>query len=269
MLKILHVWDIGGDSYITAKFQRLLGHEVDVIKKSGFNPYGLVEYYNGIEFTPKIWVGEFYLYLLIKSRNYDLIHVHSFYQLVPLLRKFYPHKKIILHYHGSDCRRTPPEKRKNAERLSNKLLLSTPDLKKYVPEGEYVPNPIDTKLFEHKLPTNTKAFTILQRRNKIEPIQNFLSENNFDLKYDIYESGKNPIPYVKMPELFYRYGTYIDIKFEFPDKEIISAISNAGRQALACGLKVLNYELKYIDVFPNEHKPENVVSKLEEIYSQV
>ena len=53
-MRILHIWDIGGDSYIAAKFQRILGHEVDVIKTSGFNPYGLVEFYHGVEFTPKI-----------------------------------------------------------------------------------------------------------------------------------------------------------------------------------------------------------------------
>ncbi|HUT06093.1 MAG TPA: hypothetical protein VMW74_05325 [Nitrosopumilaceae archaeon] len=227
-----------------------------------------MEFYQGVEFKPKIWVGEFYLYSLFKSRNYDLIHIHALYKLVPILRKFYSRKKIILHYHGSDCRITPPEKRVKAEKMSNKILLSTPDLIKFVPEGEYVPNPIDTKLFNYKKPTSTKAFTILVRENKLETIQNFLSENNHDIKFDVIYSGKSPIPYRNMPNLFYKYGTYIDLKFSY-DGKIIPAMSNTGRQALACGLKILNYDLKYLEKFPDEYRPENVVSILEKIYGQL
>ncbi|MFQ5439833.1 MAG: hypothetical protein ACE5DL_00045 [Nitrosopumilaceae archaeon] len=267
-MRILHIWDIGGDSYIVAKFQRLLGHTVDVIKTSGFNPYKLVEFYEGEEFTPKIWVGEFYLYSLIKSRNYDLIHVHALYKLVPILRKFYPQKKIILHYHGSDCRVTPPKKRKKAEQMSDKILLSTPDLKKFVPEGEFIPNPIDTKLFQHRKLTSGKAFTILVRKNKLESIQSFLSENKLDIKFDVIYSGESPTLYENMPSLFYKYGTYIDLKFSY-DGKIIPAMSNTGRQALACGLRVLNYNLKYIEKFPDQHNPKNVVSLLEKIYLQL
>ena len=267
-MKILHIWDIGGDSYIAAKFQRRLGHTVDVIKTSGFNPYGLVQFYNGKEFKPKIWVGEFYLYSILKSRKYDLIHVHALYKLVPLLRKFYPGKKIILHYHGSDCRVTPPNKRKKAENAADKLLLSTPDLKKFVPKGEFVPNPIDTKLFEYKKLSSIKAFTILVRDNQIDPIKNFLDKHNFDIKFDVIFSGKSPIPYQKMPNIFYKYGIYLDLKFSY-DGKIIPAMSNTGRQALACGLKVLNHELKYIKGLSDEYKPENVVLTLEKIYSKV
>ena len=46
-------------------------------------------------------------------------------------------------------------------------------------------------------------------------------------------------------------------------------MSNTGRQALACGLKVLNYELKYVTKFPSEHEPQKVVNQLEKIYAEV
>ena len=96
-MKILHVWDIGGDSYLLAKYQRKLGHDTSVIKRAGNDLYGLVKFYGGVEQKTKFWVGEFYLYALLKARNYDIIHVHFIYKLVPLLRLFYPKKKIILH----------------------------------------------------------------------------------------------------------------------------------------------------------------------------
>jgi len=267
-LKILYIWDIGGDSYLAAKFQRKIGHEADVIKNSGYNPYGLVEFYGGKEFKTIFWVGEFYAYSILKAKRYDLIHVHCLYKMIPILRRLYPDKKIILHYHGTDCRVTPLDKRKKAEKMSDMVLLSTPDLKEYVPEGIYVPNPIDTELFKFKKSQSDNAFTILVRKNKVQLIQNYLKENNFMIDFKVHEAGLHPTPYSKMPELFHKYGIYIDLKFTC-DKSIIPTLSNTGRQALSCGLKVLNHELKLLQGLPNEHYPENVAKKLEEIYAEL
>jgi len=267
-MRILHIWDIGGDSYLLAKYQKKIGHKTEVIKREGYNPYGIVEFYGGKEQKTILSVGEFYLNVLLKSRNFDIIHIHCIYKLVPFLRKFYPKKKIILHYHGSDCRMTPPQKRLKAEKMSNIVLLSTPDLKKYVPDGKYVPNPIDTEHFKQKTPKSTKAFTILVRENKLETIKNFLSKNNYDVEFDVVNADQSPIRYANMPNLFSQYGTYIDLKFSF-DGKIIPAMSNTGRQALAQGLTVLNYELKLIDEFPSQFEPTNVVSVIEKIYAEL
>ena len=267
-MKILHIWDIGGDSYLLAKYQNKIGHQSKVIKRAGFNPYGIVQFYGGIEQKTIFFVGEFYLNALLKSRNFDILHVHSIFKLVPILRRFYPKKKIILHYHGSDCRMTPPSKRLKAEQASDVVLLSTPDLKKFVPDGQYVPNPIDTEHFRHQTPTSSKNFTILVRENKLEKLKNFLSTSNYNLDFDVIYSGQSPIPYADMPNLFSKYGTYIDLKFSF-DGKIIPAMSNTGRQALARGLTVLNYEMKLIDKFPNQFEPDNVVDVIEKIYAQL
>jgi hypothetical protein len=267
-MKILHIWDIGGDSYLLAKYQNKLGHKSEVIKRAGYNPYGIVEFYNGIEQKTILSSGEFYLNALWKSRNFDILHVHCIYKLVPILRRFYPKKKIVLHYHGSDCRMTSPKKRLKAEQMSDCVLLSTPDLKKYVPEGQYVPNPIDTEHFKHATPKSTKAFTILVRKNKLENIKNFLSDKEYDIEFDVINSGESPIPYSKIPNLFSKYGIYMDLKFSY-DGKIIPSMSNTGRQALAQGLKVLNYELKIIDEFPKQFEPENVVSVIEKIYAEL
>ncbi len=267
-MKILHIWDIGGDSYLLAKYQKKLGHQTEVIKRAGYNPYGIVEFYGGIEQKTILSVGEFYLNAILKSRNFDIIHIHCIYKLVPILRRLYPKKKIILHYHGSDCRLTPLKKRLKAEHLSNRVLVSTPDLKKFVPEGTYIPNPIDTEHFKHKVSISKKAFTILVRENKLEDIKNFLLKNNYNIQFDVNYSKNSPILYRDMPKLFSKYGIYIDLKFSF-DGKIIPAMSNTGRQALAQGLTVLNYELKLIDKFPNQFEPENVVSEMEKIYAEL
>ena len=267
-MKILHVWDIGGDSYIAAKYQQKLGHESDVIKNSGFNPYGLVEFYGGKEFNQRFWVGEFYTFSILKARKYDLIHVHCLYKMIPSLRRLYPKKKIILHYHGIDCRLTPPKKRVKAEAMADKILLSTPDLKEFVPDGVYVPNPIDVELFSNETPKSDKAFTSLVRHHSKDLIEKYLKVNNFDLEFDVINTNESPIRYEDMPNFMSNYGTYIDLKFtEY--FTLIPALSNTGRQALAKGLKVLNYELKYLTGLPPEHRPENVVANLEKIYAAI
>ena len=40
-----------------------------------------------------------------------------------------------------------------------------------------------------------------------------------------------------------------------------------GLQALSLGQKILNYDFKIIQGLPNEHKPENVVKKLMDVYN--
>ena len=44
-------------------------------------------------------------------------------------------------------------------------------------------------------------------------------------------------------------------------------MSKTGLEALACGLQVLNHELKYVKGLPEEHKPEVVASKMLDIYN--
>lgn len=265
-MKILHIWDIGGDSYLLAKYQRKLGHQSDVIKNYGFDPYGHISFYGGNEFKTRIWVGEFYFYCLWKSRNYDLIHVHYLYKLIPLLRKFFPKKKIILHYHGSDCRYTPLAKRKKAEKMADVVLLSTPDLKEFVPEGLYVPNPIDTEHFKKKTPISDKAFTLLPPNHTFDLIKNHLTANNIDIEFEAIDTKTSTIQYRDMPKVMSKYGLYIDLKFTI-NQTLINSLSNTGRQALAGGLKVLNYNLKFLQGLPLEYEPENVAKNLESIYN--
>lgn len=267
-MKILHIWDIGADSYLAAIYQRKLGHQSDVIKRAGFDPYGIAKFY-GFKPIKSPHPLFFYLSVISKSRSYDILHVHCIPRLVVLLRKFYPKKKILLHYHGSDVRYTPLRKRSKAEKLADIVLLSTPDLKEFAPDATYTPNPIDIEHFSHQTPTSTKAFTILQRGHPEEQTRKFLSKNNINLEFDVLDSKKNPIPYSKMPEVMSNYGIYIDITFRFNYTKLACTMGNLGRQALARGLTVLDYRLKYQKDLPPEHYPENVAKQLLIIYESL
>lgn len=266
ILKILHVWDIGGDSYLAANFQRKLGHEVDVLKRYGFDPFGIADFYGYKQMKAKALL--YRLNILKKARNYDLIHVHCIYEYIPLLRKLYPKKKIILHYHGTDLRNANTKKREKSEKLSDAVLLSTHDLKEDAPDAIYVPNPIDVEHFKYNPPNTKKAFTILGHYH-IPLAKKYLLKNKLYLDFDILNRESCPIPYAEMPSVLCKYGTYIDLKFQTRNNELIRTISNLGRQALATGLTVLDYNLKYVKGLPAEHKPANAAKKLLDIYESL
>jgi hypothetical protein len=70
-----------------------------------------------------------------------------------------------------------------------------------------------------------------------------------------------------MPDLLKKYNTYIDIKFV--NGKLLESSSKTALESLACGLKVLNYKLEYIDKLPQMHNPVNVVNQLENIYNKI
>jgi hypothetical protein len=90
-----------------------------------------------------------------KAKRYDVIHIHSLFKIIPELRKKYPDKKLILHYHGSEVRTkvgSLDPLRLEAEDKSDIILVATPDLVNYLTNSnpKYIPNPVDTEHFFKK-----------------------------------------------------------------------------------------------------------------------
>lgn len=49
-MKILHVWDQAGVSYVLAKYQRAIcGHDVEVLKRNGFDPFDIAGFYGAVD----------------------------------------------------------------------------------------------------------------------------------------------------------------------------------------------------------------------------
>jgi hypothetical protein len=44
-MRILHIWDQAGVACIIAKYQQLEGHNSEVIRISGYDPYGINNFY--------------------------------------------------------------------------------------------------------------------------------------------------------------------------------------------------------------------------------
>jgi hypothetical protein len=70
-----------------------------------------------------------------------------------------------------------------------------------------------------------------------------------------------------MPNFLKKYDIYIDIKIV--NAQILESLSKTGLESLACGLKVLNYKLEYLDKLPEIHNPVKVVNKLQNIYNGI
>ena len=62
-----------------------------------------------------------------------------------------------------------------------------------------------------------------------------------------------------------KYDVYIDLRFV--DRKLLKNLSKTALEALACGLRVLNYNLEFVDNLPSEHCPTNVVTILSSSYS--
>ncbi len=87
-----------------------------------------------------------------------------------------------------------------------------------------------------------------------------------NLNIDIYDRTKNPINYKDFPNFLQKYDVYVDLRFV--DRKLLGNLSKTALEALSCGLRVLNYNLEYIDKLPLEHYPMNVTTRLSSIYSQ-
>jgi len=150
--------------------------------------------------------------------------------------------------------------------FADKILVSTQDLEKLV-DCIYLPNPVDTEHFSpRKINKNNKALCILGQTETPEIISNLLKNHDITLNYETISREKEPIFYKDMPNFVSNYEYLIDLKY-INGKYIGKFLSMIGLQALSLGLEVLNYDFKIIQGLPNEHKPENVVKKLMDIYN--
>jgi hypothetical protein len=124
-------------------------------------------------------------FVLQESTQYDIIHVHSLYKIVPLIWKKNKNKFIILHYHGSELRNGVSNMSLKkvilrAENNSNLILVSTPDLIKYSPRTIYLNNPNDREHFKPVRYRQSNNIYLTMKTNNLDfgLLKNYLKSNN-------------------------------------------------------------------------------------------
>jgi hypothetical protein len=288
---VLHIWDQAGVAFILAKFQRINGNESRVIRVKNNDKYGIDEFYKeyGLFVAPEELVNR----SIEEAKSADIIHIHSLPEMVINIRNIYKESKIIiLHYHGTDIRGFSGDNLRNisrlknivrkirnrrlhikAQRLADRVIVSTPDLIGLVKGSIFLPNPIDTSHFNKKLIKERssdvydayKGILVNSEVTNVNLTINYCKNKNINLDIDIYDRTKNPISYRDIPNFLEKYDVYIDLRFV--NGKLLRNLSKTALEALACGLRVIDYNLEYLDNLPSEHYPTNVITMLSSIYS--
>jgi glycosyltransferase involved in cell wall biosynthesis len=276
----------------------LAGHDVTVVKPGNWDGKGIDEYYNTpITYVPhdsaiyksakkklshlnsglkkllyRLWfvypVLKVYWFAIKNKDRYDLIHVHSMWHVL----FFMPLKPKIFEFHGDDVRKKPTMYswlRRLPARLfirfyskSHELYVSTPDLLSDVPNSVWLPNIVDTEHFTPVLNLrvpNSALYCSAWYEDGTHAV-NFAKQHNLDLT--ILDRKSNEwIDHRDFPEYLNKFEYYID-------RVNIPSFSKTALEALACGLKVVDWTGKVHEGLPDYHKPENVVALTLSIYEE-
>jgi len=305
IVKILHIGDVAGVPQKIATAQRELGYESDVLSYQK-HPFGYETdfcYPINSKF-PYNCIKKLVIFSKFVSR-YDVYHFHGG-TLLPkgidsiLWKKF--GKKLIIHHHGSELRFKGEEY--IYSNFADNILVSTPDLLEWAPDGIWLPNPVDAKEYEliEPIPQNRKLRILhapSSRKTKgteyvIQAIDR-LKKHGYDIEFILLEnvSHDEVLKQIKLSDVIVDqfilgwYGMFsleamcmkkpvlCYIKEDLAEKYKNLPILNTKPEFVYDNLiklienKKLRLELgiigrKYIE---NVHEPKKIAAKLIELYS--
>lgn len=260
-MKILHIGNTAGVASTLAKYvNRQFEAICDVITLKSFDPFGVTVY--GQLWDCPTWL--FKVKSVLKAHKYDIIHVHSLEGIGKFIKKVYPYKKLVMHFHGSDIRGKWREK-EHYWKKADAILVSTEDLLEDAPsEALYLPNPVDTELFyPRQAHERGTAFTFSYNADDLA--KKMAASHN--LKLTIHNRNINPILHTELPNVLSLYEYYIDVRRL--DGKIIKNLSKTSLEALACGCKTILWNTTIVDNLTEEHKPQKAAERLYTIYQSL
>jgi len=266
-MSILHIWDTGGVASVLSKYLRKNYRVKSTVVSIDYNdPCNITTFYGGQHYPGGTTVTN--IRFLMKGLMYDIIHIHSAYHLVKHFKRLYPYKKVVMHFHGGDVRKTGWNNLKDIRKNANLVFVSTPDLLDGAPNNVlWLPNPIDIELFK-PMPSLRNTGTALHFSFGADDLAAKYARKH-GLELTIYDRKKHGwIPHWKFPEFLCQYEYCIDVK-RVTGGKIGPALSKTGLEALACGLKVIRWDGEVIEELPEEHNPVNVVTKLWSLYQKL
>ena len=264
--RILHIWNTAGVASILAKFMdQYAPTQSWMVTRKKFDKFGTATYGETVDFGPR----RFILEMLMRARKYDLIHVHALDKLVPWLKRLYPLKPVVLHYHGSEIRRKWSAREKYWKH-ANLLLVSTPDLLENAPSRAiWLPNPVDTDLFYPRSSSRKLGHAFHISYNAVKLAKQYAQDHNLTL--EIQNRTKKPIPYPELGKVLSSYEYYIDVRrvnVEGKNNLLLAFLSKTALEALACGCKLIRWDGQIVTQLANQHKPIEVVNKLWKLYCE-
>lgn len=261
-MKIVHFWDMAGVSCVLAKWQRKNGDDSCVVTKTKVHdPFKFIEYYGeyGVNSNHDAML---YGKALLLARNADIVHIHGIPEAVIRFRML--GKKTILHCHGTEL---VTKRMRIISAGADRIVVSTRNLLDYCPDATFIPNPVDTEHFA-PIVKGTGWVTFINRHLNMMTMKK-VAERAGIADMVIHNRELMPISFKNMPEFLGGFEGYVDVKYDMNYGHLVQVYSKSALEALACGLKVLRWDGEIATGLPDENKPENVISQLGKLYSEV
>jgi len=256
---------MAGVACIFAKWLRYTGYSSAVVSKSTIqhDPFEFLEFYReyGVNSNDN---RDLYTIMDSLARKAEIVHIHGIPSLVSHFRNM--RKKVVLHCHGSEI---VMQTNAVAESNPDALIVSTKNLLEYDKTGKaiWIPNPVDTEIFAPKDVSGSGWLMFKIRYLDMDWITKYLGASFSNV--EVYDREANPILYRDMPDFLRRYYGYIDVKYDKNYGHLVKEFSKTALEALACGLPVVNWNKDIVRELSEQHKPENSVKKLIEVYESI
>lgn len=227
-MRILSVFD-------TACIGGLISDQV--IQHQGLDPFGYGQVYEHIEYPFGSWES-----VIGTSKNlvdrFDFIILHDYAQFL----HYFPTEKTAIMYHGAMLRSVYGDIDIDK---GYPVLLSTPDLLKWRPDGFVLGTAVDRKHFFPCAYGGSGRISITNRRQSEQVI------NDLPDDVEIRIRDGNIIPYRDMPRFLSQYDEYVEMRHDylgnpmkFPSTTALQALS-LGLTAEIWGEKITKFPEQY------------------------
>ena len=235
-MRLLVIANTAGIMTPVAKHMNQNGHEVRIVQRRAFDPFGLTQESGcGILVdTPKELYQE--VRSLIDEFRPDVIHVNSIIRGLVVARYYAPTTPIVFTYCGTDVRgrrKAHPE-----ISLADLVTVTSPDLQQY---GLWMDRAIDPMFYDHHNRVKDTALGIYADywlKDTRPLMQNWCDVTGVELTLlDRTDPDHTPIPHHHMPTILSSFEYFLDFKGH--GKELY-ALSRTAIEAIACGCKVVH-----------------------------
>lgn len=280
-MKIVHVNSMAGVSQILAKYLREYYNMDSMVCMNAKDAEGGInEFYSP---PPSMYEGRirhkglynmmYYRWLKRQCSDADIIHAHDPSYMMPMLRKWFPKKKVIWHHHGwasviREYIRLPMQKLADYELIA---INSMVDLE-YACRHEFMPNPIDVEHFGSRpVKKNNKGRMILKVGQIEKNTRKWLAANGYDdidWEFMRIEQAVNRTTYADLPSHLSDYEWVGDIDMRYGATCPLPLYNITGLQAMSVGCKTITHDGIH-NILPAAHHPKKVVKRLYEIYREL
>ncbi|HDY88498.1 MAG TPA: hypothetical protein ENH82_10375 [bacterium] len=272
-MRILHIWNTAGVASLMSKYLEKHGHRSEVIMRKSHDPFGMTEYYGHA--STDLSGPEFIDHAVVMAKFYDVIHLHGLYRIAAQIKTLYPEKKVVLQHHGTELSQCEDDDlRLESYKSCDAIIASTMDLSSLLSkngvEHYLLDNAVDTEIFKPMDNINKSELALMFDIRYLDT-ESSLKFVNSRVDWDAFlvDREESHIEYKEMPRYLNAFKRYIDVKcYEWTKGHPGKAYSKTGREALACGLEVLNYRGDIVKGLPAKFTPEVMVEKLIGIYEK-